>query len=147
MDRIASALKSTKAALHRRRVYNQTVGELRALSTRELNDLGIARTMITRIALEAAYGKQHLTCIGPLLLPGFGATTATHFSLPRVAVLYSGNFWFPIVTGRSFLLPGPKGKKQRPLSSSRGSLHKCLGAGFRNRPKGTPGFTSSRGRT
>jgi len=57
MDRIASALKSTKAALHRRRVYNQTVGELRALSTRELNDLGIARTMITRIALEAAYGK------------------------------------------------------------------------------------------
>ena len=57
MDRIASALKSTKAALHRRRVYNQTVAELRALSTRELNDLGIARTMITRIALEAAYGK------------------------------------------------------------------------------------------
>ncbi|RUS60083.1 DUF1127 domain-containing protein [Pseudorhodobacter sp. E13] len=50
-------MKSAKEALHRRRVYNQTVSELRALSTRELNDLGISRSMITRIALEAAYGK------------------------------------------------------------------------------------------
>ncbi|WP_205965483.1 DUF1127 domain-containing protein [Pseudorhodobacter turbinis] len=57
MDRIANVVKSTKEALHRRRVYNQTVSELRGLSTRELNDLGIARGMITRIALEAAYGK------------------------------------------------------------------------------------------
>ncbi len=57
MDRAAALVKSAKEALHRRRVYNQTVSELRALSTRELNDLGIARSMITRIALEAAYGK------------------------------------------------------------------------------------------
>lgn len=56
-DRIANAVKSIKEGLHRRRVYNQTVSELRALSTRELNDLGIPRSMITRIALEAAYGK------------------------------------------------------------------------------------------
>ena len=57
MDRVANVVKTTKEALHRRRVYNQTISELRALSNRELNDLGIARSMITRIALEAAYGK------------------------------------------------------------------------------------------
>lgn len=57
MDRLANLVKSTKEALQRRRVYNQTVSELRALSTRELNDLGISRSMITRIALEAAYGN------------------------------------------------------------------------------------------
>jgi uncharacterized protein YjiS (DUF1127 family) len=57
MDRVANAVKSAKTALHRRRVYNQTVAELRGLSNRELNDLGISRSMITRIALEAAYGK------------------------------------------------------------------------------------------
>jgi uncharacterized protein YjiS (DUF1127 family) len=58
MDRIAGVMKSAKEALNKRRVYNQTVSELRALSTRELNDLGISRSMITRIALEAAYGKN-----------------------------------------------------------------------------------------
>ncbi|WP_157056602.1 DUF1127 domain-containing protein [Pseudorhodobacter aquimaris] len=57
MDRITSLVKSTKEAMHSRRVYNQTVSEMRGLSTRELNDLGISRSMITRIALEAAYGK------------------------------------------------------------------------------------------
>ena len=57
MDRLANLVKSTKEALHRRRVYNQTVSELRALSTRELNDLGLSRSMISRIALEAAYGN------------------------------------------------------------------------------------------
>jgi uncharacterized protein YjiS (DUF1127 family) len=57
MDRAAAVMKSIKEAIHRRRVYNQTVSELRALSTRDLTDLGISRSMITRIALEAAYGK------------------------------------------------------------------------------------------
>lgn len=57
MDRIANTVKSVKESLHRRRVYNQTVSELRSLSTRELADLGISRSMITRIALEAAFGK------------------------------------------------------------------------------------------
>jgi uncharacterized protein YjiS (DUF1127 family) len=57
MDRIAVVFKTAKEALRRRRVYTQTVSELRALSTRELTDLGISRSMITRIALEAAYGK------------------------------------------------------------------------------------------
>ncbi|WBU65731.1 DUF1127 domain-containing protein [Paracoccus aerodenitrificans] len=41
----------------RRAIYRQTVNELSALSNRELNDLGISRSMITRIATEAAWGK------------------------------------------------------------------------------------------
>ena len=46
-----------KDALARRRLFNQTYRELSALSTRELDDLGINRSMITRLAHEAAYGK------------------------------------------------------------------------------------------
>ena len=41
----------------RRAVYRQTVSELSSLSARELDDLGIHRSMITRIATEAAWGK------------------------------------------------------------------------------------------
>ena len=44
-------------ALARRKVYRQTLRELKGLSSRELDDLGIHRSMITRIAMEAAYGK------------------------------------------------------------------------------------------
>lgn len=44
-------------ALAKRRVYKQTHAELSALSTRELDDLGINRSMISRLAYEAAYGK------------------------------------------------------------------------------------------
>ncbi|MFN4057107.1 MAG: DUF1127 domain-containing protein [Roseinatronobacter sp.] len=45
-------------ALARRRVYRQTHAELSALSTRELADLGITRSMISRLSYEAAYGKK-----------------------------------------------------------------------------------------
>lgn len=41
----------------RRAVYRQTVNELSNLSNRDLDDLGIHRSMITRIASEAAWGK------------------------------------------------------------------------------------------
>ncbi|MEL6682683.1 MAG: DUF1127 domain-containing protein [Pseudomonadota bacterium] len=41
----------------KRRVYRRTVSELRNLSDRDLNDLGLSRAMIKGIALEAAYGK------------------------------------------------------------------------------------------
>ena len=44
-------------AIARRAIYKQTVRELNALSARELADLGIHRSMITRLAREAAYGK------------------------------------------------------------------------------------------
>lgn len=56
-DRVAHLTKSIREAFERRRVYNRTVRELRALSSRELADLGLHRSMITRVALEAAYGK------------------------------------------------------------------------------------------
>lgn len=39
------------------RVYRDTVAELEQLTTRELSDLGISRSMISDIAIEAAYGK------------------------------------------------------------------------------------------
>ncbi|MDZ4136098.1 MAG: DUF1127 domain-containing protein [Paracoccaceae bacterium] len=54
---MSALVKTVKEAVRRRRVYTQTVRELNALSSRELNDLGIHRSMITRIALEAAYGN------------------------------------------------------------------------------------------
>lgn len=45
--------------LRQRRAYSRALRELRALSDRELEDLGISRWMITRVAAEAAYGKRH----------------------------------------------------------------------------------------
>lgn len=56
-DRFAALVGAARVALHRRRVYKQTIRELSGLTSRELNDLGINRSMISRIALEAAYGK------------------------------------------------------------------------------------------
>lgn len=56
-DRLVGFVKGIRLGLERRSVYNRTVRELRALTTRELADLGLTREMITRVALEAAYGK------------------------------------------------------------------------------------------
>lgn len=42
----------------RYRVFRRTYAELDALSTRDLDDLGISRSMITRLAYEAAYGQK-----------------------------------------------------------------------------------------
>jgi uncharacterized protein YjiS (DUF1127 family) len=53
-DRISALVKTYHTAAARRAIYRQTVRELDALSDRELADLGIARSMITRIALDAA---------------------------------------------------------------------------------------------
>jgi len=39
-------------------VFRRTYEELSALSTRELQDMGVSRSMITRLAYEAAYGKN-----------------------------------------------------------------------------------------
>lgn len=44
-------------ATAQRKTYKTTVAELSALSNRELADLGLHRSMIKQIALEAAYGK------------------------------------------------------------------------------------------
>lgn len=56
-ERAAGLVAAIREAGRRRAIYNQTLRELRALSNRELADLGIDRSMVTRIALEAAYGK------------------------------------------------------------------------------------------
>lgn len=47
-----------REALEQRKIFTRTVRELNSLTTRELSDLGISRSMITRVALEAAYGKS-----------------------------------------------------------------------------------------
>ena len=46
-----------RETLARRKVYRETVRELRALNGRELSDLGMSRSMIGSVAYEAAYGK------------------------------------------------------------------------------------------
>lgn len=56
-ERVSGLFAGFAAAVQRRRVYAQTLNELRALSDRELMDLGISRSMITEIARDAAYGK------------------------------------------------------------------------------------------
>lgn len=56
-DRVVGLFANFSAALQRRRIFSQTQNELRALSDRELSDLGISRSMITEIARDAAYGK------------------------------------------------------------------------------------------
>lgn len=56
-DRFGSLVAGFKAAMARRRIYDQTVRELASLSDRDLADLGISRSVITQVASEAAYGK------------------------------------------------------------------------------------------
>ncbi|TVP71842.1 MAG: DUF1127 domain-containing protein [Rhodobacteraceae bacterium] len=51
---IGRAVAGIRSALQKRRVYNQTYAELSKLSTREMEDLGISRSMISRLAYEAA---------------------------------------------------------------------------------------------
>lgn len=55
---LANAFAALQNAWARSRVYARTYAELSALSTRELNDLGISHSMITRLAHEAAYGRD-----------------------------------------------------------------------------------------
>lgn len=56
-DRIASLVKMAQDSRRRNAVYRQTVYELNQLTERELNDLGIHRSMIATVAREAANGK------------------------------------------------------------------------------------------
>ena len=51
---VFSALETLRARFEARRVYNTTVSELSRLSARELDDLGITRGDIHRVAREAA---------------------------------------------------------------------------------------------
>ena len=51
-------MAAAREAWTRYRVYNRTLTELNALSSRDLDDLGISRCMISRLAHEAAYGSK-----------------------------------------------------------------------------------------
>ncbi len=54
-DRISSTFKGLFADYAKSRLARRTIRELSVLSTRELDDLGIARTNIKAIAYEAAF--------------------------------------------------------------------------------------------
>ncbi len=53
--RLSETLLNAKAAMRQRRMYRKTVDELSALSNRELNDLGLCRSMIADVARNAVY--------------------------------------------------------------------------------------------
>ncbi|WP_424941821.1 DUF1127 domain-containing protein [Aliiroseovarius crassostreae] len=55
VDRLIARFADLKDAMAKRAIYRETVKELNALSTRELDDLGIARGEIQHIAYKAAY--------------------------------------------------------------------------------------------
>lgn len=50
----SSLIEAVKTRYTRNRMYRQTVNELSSLSARELADLGLHRSMIKRVALQAA---------------------------------------------------------------------------------------------
>ncbi|WP_212523585.1 DUF1127 domain-containing protein [Actibacterium sp. MT2.3-13A] len=53
---LRAGFREIQEKLARRRMYRQTVRELNTLSARELADLGLHRSMVRRVAYEAAYG-------------------------------------------------------------------------------------------
>ncbi|MGB3407358.1 MAG: DUF1127 domain-containing protein [Jannaschia sp.] len=56
-NRLVARFETGRADVSKWRVYRRTFDELSALSNRDLADLGLSRSMIRGIALEAAYGK------------------------------------------------------------------------------------------
>lgn len=58
VGRVQDMIAALRDSWNRSRVYTRTYNELSMLSTRELNDIGISRSMITRLAHEAAYGAN-----------------------------------------------------------------------------------------
>jgi uncharacterized protein YjiS (DUF1127 family) len=53
-DRVAAIVEGFRKAREQRKVYTQTLTELRSLNRRELDDLGIGASEIPFIAREAA---------------------------------------------------------------------------------------------
>lgn len=56
-DRLSGFRVNLADKLAKRKVYLTTLRELQSLSNRDLADLGLSRSSIKGIALEAAYGK------------------------------------------------------------------------------------------
>jgi uncharacterized protein YjiS (DUF1127 family) len=55
MTRISALVTDYRANAARRKIYRETLRELSALSARDLNDLGLNRSEIRRVAYQAAY--------------------------------------------------------------------------------------------
>ncbi|RED12014.1 hypothetical protein POI8812_03113 [Pontivivens insulae] len=55
-QRVVAFFNDARTAFNKRRMYNRTVSELNALSSNELNDLGLSRAGIRAAAYEAVYG-------------------------------------------------------------------------------------------
>lgn len=56
-DRIVAFFTDVNDSRRRYGTYRQTLRELQGLTDRELNDLGIHRSEIERVAVDAAYSK------------------------------------------------------------------------------------------
>ena len=56
--RLMAAIQHMQENRARRAIYRQTVRELNALTNRDLADLGISRSMIGRLAHEAAWDTK-----------------------------------------------------------------------------------------
>jgi uncharacterized protein YjiS (DUF1127 family) len=56
-DRIAALRSELAERRAKYAVYTTTLRELSSLTNRDLNDLGLSRSMIKGVAIEAAYGK------------------------------------------------------------------------------------------
>ena len=59
-DRLGEIFSQASEAYSKWRIYRNTLNELRELGDREIADLGLARSSLRRVALEAAYGTDHL---------------------------------------------------------------------------------------
>lgn len=57
MDRLSGLRATLSDKLAKRKVFLTTLSELQSLSNRDLADLGLSRSALRGIALEAAYGK------------------------------------------------------------------------------------------
>ena len=57
LDQFAARRADVHARFQQWKAYRQTRNELMSLSDRELNDLGLHRSGIRAVALEAAYGE------------------------------------------------------------------------------------------
>ncbi|TNJ40147.1 DUF1127 domain-containing protein [Phaeobacter sp. B1627] len=55
---VAHMLQVAREKFAQYRVYRETLNELNELSSRDLADLGLNRSMLKRVALEAAYGAN-----------------------------------------------------------------------------------------
>ncbi len=54
-SRFSALVHTLRTGLAKRKLYSNTLNELQSLSDRELADLGLHRSMLRRVAYEAAY--------------------------------------------------------------------------------------------